>query len=163
MSTFKELTSQNSSESIDEILLHNNTTDEDVRITKEVLLSEVSSSIDTINSNVQDINTKIGNTNVSEVIPSNTELKIVNDDNIPVINEIQATQNNPLPAANSVPAGTILRIMVTDQYRGIQTTHLVDGTDTTSDSNGNSDGFIFNWTRGSVISLVSNGLNNWRY
>tara|TARA_R100000541_G_scaffold32545_1_gene41294 strand:- start:1349 stop:2071 length:723 start_codon:yes stop_codon:yes gene_type:complete len=79
------------------------------------------------------------------------------------VNEIQATQSNPLPPANSVSAGTILTVTVTDSNQGIVTTHLVSGSDTTTDSSGNSDGFVINWSDGGSVNFISNGLNNWRY
>ena len=164
MSTFKELNYQNLSLDTDEILLHNNVSQEDVRTTKDAFLSEVKTSIADLNSDIQEVNTKISSTgNISEVIAGNTQLKVVNIDNIPVTNELQGNQSNILPPANSVDAGTMLRILVTDQNKGITTTHLVSGTDTTSDSGGNSDGFIFQWLEGGEITLISNGLNNWRY
>lgn len=78
-------------------------------------------------------------------------------------NIITSSQSNPLPLANSVPAGTILKIIVPKSSRGITTTHLVSGLDSTTDDSGNSDGFIFYWPLGGSLEVVSNGLNNWEY
>ena len=87
-----------------------------------------------------------------------------------VINEAQATQANPLPLAASVPANTTIRITVPETYKGITTTHLVSGSDTTTDSNGTLPsvddpiaGFIFNWPSGGTLFVTSNGVDNWRY
>ena len=83
--------------------------------------------------------------------------------NANVINSISLGQSNPLPLAASVPNNTRLRISVSEEYSGIRTTHLVSGTDTTTDSKGTSDGFIFNWPVGGTIHITSDGLNNWRF
>lgn len=86
------------------------------------------------------------------------------------INEISATQSNQLPLAASVPVNTMLKITVSETYKGIKTTHLASGSDTTTDSNGtlpNVDdpvaGFIFNWPSGGTLFVTSNGVDNWRY
>lgn len=86
------------------------------------------------------------------------------------INEISATQSNPLPLAASVPVNTMLKITVPETYKGITTTHLASGSDTTTDSNGTLPsvddpvaGFIFNWPRGGTLFITSNGIDNWRY
>lgn len=86
------------------------------------------------------------------------------------INEISATQSNPLPLAASVPVNTMLKITVPETYKGITTTHLASGSDTTTDSNGTLPnggdpvaGFIFNWPSGGTLFVTSNGIDNWRY
>lgn len=78
-------------------------------------------------------------------------------------NEIKTTQSNLIPLAASVPSGWILTITVAPEFRGLTSTHLVSGSDTTTDDRGNiSDGFICEWPNGGVLNLVSNGLDNWR-
>lgn len=79
------------------------------------------------------------------------------------VNEIQGAQSNPIPLASSVPANTRLTISVPETFGGIKTTHLVSGSDTTTDATGVSDGFIFNWPNGGTITIVSDGVSNWRY
>lgn len=78
-----------------------------------------------------------------------------------IINSIPSTQQNNLPLAATVPANTRLLISVQKKHGGITTTHLVSGSDTTTDKFGNSDGFIFNWPNGGTIFVTSNGLDNW--
>ena len=78
-----------------------------------------------------------------------------------VINEINATQSNPLPLASSVPANNILQIIVPKQYAGIETTHACSGGDTVT-SDGNDTSIILKWLSGGVATFASNGVDNWR-
>lgn len=80
------------------------------------------------------------------------------------INEISATQSNPLPLAASVPPNTILRVKVDTTAGQIVTTNLTSGSDTSSyKDEADSDGFIVTWKDGGVAQFTSNGINNWRY
>lgn len=119
--------------------------------------------------------TNIADVTASEPAISNNDWLLINasDKVVPiadtetlnanVINQISATQSNPLPLANSVPANTRLLITVPETYKGIATTHLVSGSDTTTDSKGVNNGFIINWPSGGTLFVTSNGLNNWSY
>ena len=78
-----------------------------------------------------------------------------------VINEINATQSNPLPLASSVPANNILQIIVPKQYAGIETTHVCSGSDTVT-SDGTDTSIILKWLSGGVATFASNGVDNWR-
>lgn len=80
-----------------------------------------------------------------------------------VINQISATQSNPLPLAASVPANTRLVITVPETFSGIKTTHLASGSDTTTDSKGVDNGFIINWSNGGTLFVTSDGVDNWSY
>jgi len=77
------------------------------------------------------------------------------------INEINATQSNPLPLASSVPANNILQIIVPKQYTGIETTHICSGSDTIT-SDGTDTSIILKWLSGGVATFASNGVDNWR-
>ena len=77
------------------------------------------------------------------------------------INEINATQSNPLPLASSVPANNILQIIVPKQYAGIETTHACSGSDTIT-SDGTDTSIILKWLSGGVATFASNGVDNWR-
>lgn len=106
------------------------------------------------------------------ILLSNTTLLIADGSALSAdqVNEIQATQSNPLPLAASVPANTMLKITVPETYKDITTTHLASGSDTTTDSSGTLPsvddpvaGFIFNWPNGGTLFITSNGVDNWRF
>lgn len=122
-------------------------------------LLETAAAVNTVNGKAGDVYLNTVNTR------ADGELLLTND-----VNEIQATQSNPLPLAASVPANTVIKITVPETYKGITTTHLASGSDTTTDSNGTLPsvedpvaGFVFNWPSGGTLFVTSNGVDNWRY
>lgn len=78
------------------------------------------------------------------------------------VNELQVTAAVTIPLANSVPANTMLELLVTDTHKGTTTTINRSGTDQLQDSSGLDNSLAISWVSGGTATLISNGTDTWR-
>lgn len=151
MSTLPELNELLTSEDEDLLLIRDVSLLEDKKITKVNLLKETEQNIQDVNDRVDSV--EAGLDKVYELTSlAATEELVFNS-------KISTTQANPFPLANSLPVDGVIYITVLDEDKGITTTHLPSGSDTTSGLSG--DGYVINWNSGGVVKFVTNGLDKW--